>query len=444
MNTARRQLDRRIALLAVPALGALAADPLLSLVDTLFVSRLGTEALGALGINGAIFGFAFVLFNFLAYATTPLVAQARGRGDETEAAAVIGRALWLAVGLGGGTLLLLVLGADRLVDLLQASADVRGPAVTYLRIRALAAPAVLVVLASHGAFRGLQDNATPFRVALVANLINAILDPLMIFGLGWGIAGAAIASATSQYAAALTFVYLLRRRLGSLPPRPPGRRELSGLLRTGLTLTLRTLFLVAALAAGTGVAAAAGTPEVAAHQVVRETWFLSAMLVDGLAIAAQALVAEQIGRRHHEEARLVSSRLLFWGGVVGVVMALAWLVGGPALAAAFAPDPKVAELITSVTPIAAAMAPLAALVWVLDGVFLGELRLRILLASTAAGGAVGVAGYLLSDRLSFGLAGVWWSTTALIGARGAVLLYAYRRPSHGVAGAGPGSREGRE
>ena len=427
-----RALDRRIALLAFPALGALAADPLLSLVDTLFVSRLGAPALGALGINGAIFGFAFVVFNFLAYATTPLVAQARGRGDQVEAGAVIGRALWLAAGLGVATTALLVVGAGTLVGVMQASSEVAEPAVTYLRIRALAAPAVLVVLAAHGSFRGLADNVTPFRVALAANLVNAVLDPLLIFGLDWGIAGAATASAFSQYGAAVTFLYLLHRRLGSLPARPPSRGELAGLVRTGSILTLRTLFLVAALAAGTGVAAAAGTAEVAAHQVVRETWFLSAMLVDGLAIAAQALVAEQVGKGDRSGARRVSSRLLFWGGVVGAGMAFLWLVAGPLLAATFAPDATVSGLIQQVTPIAALMAPLAAVVWVLDGVFLGELRLHLLLSSTAAGAVVGVAGFAATQLLGWGLAGVWWSTAALVAGRGVVLVYGWRRPRPGI------------
>jgi MATE family multidrug resistance protein len=411
--------------LALPALGALAADPLISLVDTLFVSRLGAAELGALGVNGAVFGFAFILFNFLAYATTPLVAQALGRGANDEAASVVGRVLWLAAGLGLLTMLMLVSGAPTIVGVMQASPEVAGPALAYLRVRALAAPAVLVVMASHGAFRGFQDNLTPLRVALAANAANALLDPLFIFGWGWGMVGAAIASVLSQYGAAAFFLFQLRRRLGVIPRRPPRWRELSTLGRAGAILTTRTLFLVGALAVGTAVAAEAGTKAVAAHQVVRESWFLSAMLVDGLAIAAQALVAEQVGRDDRLGARRIANRLLGWSVITGVVMAAGWWLGGPLLAGAFAPDPEVAAQIEMATGIAAAMAPVAALVWGLDGVYLGALRLRLLATSTGVGAVTGLAGYLLTSRYGWGLAGVWWSTAGLVVGRAVVLIADY-------------------
>ncbi len=195
----RKGLDARIFALAIPAVGALAADPLLSLADTAFVARLGPEALAALGINGAIFGFAFVVFNFLAYVTTPLVARAMGADDRPEAMAVISRALILGGVLGVAASLLLWILAPQLLDLMQTGAEVRSPAMAYLQIRAWAAPAVLVTLAAHGSFRGLADTRTPLVVALVVNVINIVLNPILIFGLGMGVAGSALASLVAQY-----------------------------------------------------------------------------------------------------------------------------------------------------------------------------------------------------------------------------------------------------
>jgi putative MATE family efflux protein len=421
------QLDRRILRLAVPALGALAADPLLSLADTAFVSRLGTAELGALGVDGSIFGFAFVLFNFLAYATTPLVAQALGRDDPQAARAVIGQSLWLAGGLGLVATVVLVAGAEMLVSVMQAGPAIREPAVAYLQLRALATPAVLVVTASHGAFRGMQDTKTPLLIALAANLINLGLDPLLIFGAGWGVRGAAAASVVAQYVAAAWFLVLLRRRWGSVGTSLPRWRDLAPFLRTGGILTARTLFLVAALAAATATAAATGDAEVAAHQVVRETWFLSAMLVDGLAIAAQALIAERVGRGDRRGMREVADRLLWWGGGTGLVMALLWLGGAGLLAAAFAPDPLVAGLIRSAAVIAGVMAPLAALVWVFDGIFLGLLRLRVLVTATGAGLVAALVVFWWVAATGGGLAGVWWGIAALVAARAAVLWPVYHR-----------------
>jgi len=91
-----RRYDREILALAVPALGALAADPLVSLIDTAFVGRLGRVPLAALGVNVAVFSFAFIVFNFLAYGTTPMVARALGRGDRAAAGRVVANAFVLA------------------------------------------------------------------------------------------------------------------------------------------------------------------------------------------------------------------------------------------------------------------------------------------------------------------------------------------------------------
>ena len=429
LELSRGAVDRRIRALAIPALGALAAEPLLSLVDTAYVSRLGVAELGALGVNGAIFGFTFVIFNFLAYATTPLVAQALGRGDEPQAAQLVGKALWLAASLGVMTSMGMLVGARGLVSLMQATAEVTEPAVSYLGVKALAAPAVFIITAAQGAFRGFQDNRTPLKVVAAANVANAVIDPLLIFGLGWGIAGAALGSVIAQWGGAVWFLVLLRRRIGPLGLRIPRWHEIAGLATAGGVLTVRTLFLVTALAIGTAVAADTGTAALAAHQVVRETWFLTAMLVDGLAIAAQAMIAEQVGRNNQVGIRLVTRRLMFWGGAVGVALTGAWLLGAHFLAYAFAPDLEVGSLIGEAARIAGVMAPLSAIVWVLDGVFLGRLRLRTLAVSTAAGAVAGVVGLLLTTRFAWGLPGVWWSISALVAGRGVVFFWVRRSGS---------------
>ncbi|HUP16969.1 MAG TPA: MATE family efflux transporter [Acidimicrobiia bacterium] len=423
----RRQLDRRIFALAIPAVGALAADPLLSLVDTAFVAGLGASALAALGVTGAIFGFAFVLFNFLAYATTPLVASAIGRDDQDGARLVVGRALFLAVTLGAGSTGVLLVLAEPLVRVMQAGPDVIDPAVSYLRIRALAAPAVLIVTAGHGAFRGLQDTRTPLLVAMLANLINVVLDPVLIYGLNFGVAGAAAASAIAQYAAAIWMWRKLRARLGPIQAGLGRSAHLSSLLTAGGILTIRTLLLVLTLALGTAAAASVGTPALAAHQVVRETWFLTAMLTDGLAIAAQALVAEHVGRRDEATVAAINRRLLWWGLLIGTVIAVGWLAGAPLLSAAFAPTAEVGGLIEAAARIAGLLAPAAAIVWVLDGIIMGRMAFKGLIASTGAGLVAGATVFYLSVTYGWGLPGVWWGMSAMILARLVVLIALVRR-----------------
>lgn len=422
-----RQLDRRIFALALPAVGALAADPLLSLVDTAFVSRLGPPALAALGVTSAIFGFAFILFNFLAYATTPLVARAMGEGDSDGARLVVGRALFLAVILGVVSTAFLVGLAEPLVRLMQAGPEVVDPAVSYLRIRAVAAPAVLIVMAGHGAFRGLQDTRTPLLAALLANVIHLVLDPILIYWVGFGVAGAAAASVIAQYAAAAWLWAKLRGRLGPIPTGPGKLGHLAPLLTAGGILTTRTLLLVLTLALGTAAAATIGTPELAAHQVVRETWFLTAMLTDGLAIAAQALVAEHLGRRDEATINVINRRLLGWGLLGGVIVAGGWLMAAPLLARGFAPTLEIGGLIEVAARIAGLLAPVAALVWVLDGIMMGRMAFKGLIVSTGAGLVAGGGVFLLTVSYGWGLPGVWWGMAAMILARLVVLVVLMRR-----------------
>lgn len=415
-----RSLDRRIFVLALPALGALAADPLLSLVDTYFVSRLGVIGLGALAVNTAVFGFAFVLFNFLAYVTTPLVARALGAGRRDEAAQTVSTALGLGLLLGLLATVVLLVGGRVFLELVQTGPEVMDPALSYLRIRALAAPAVLVTLAAQGAFRGFSDTKTPLYVALIVNLLNGVLDPLLIFGFDLGVAGAATASVIAQIVGAGLMLVLLHRRLGGI-----GRfrlRQALQLLRPGALITVRTLFLVTTLAWATSAASVIGTVALAAHQVVRETWFLTAMIIDGLAIAAMSMIAESIGRERRDLQRRITARLYVWGTITGVVLALGWWVGTGRLAAIFAPNLDVAGEMVALAPILALMAIPAAWLWVADGVVLGQLGLARMAVSSGAG--LLVAGLLLDQTIDrgWGLSGVWWAIGGMVIARLLVLL----------------------
>lgn len=424
-----RPVDKRILALAVPALGTLAADPLLSLADTAFVAQLGTIPLAALGVDTALFSLAFFAFNFLAYATTPMVARRLGAGDAEGAGRVVVQAMFLAGVLGIASMAVLAGAAEVLIGLMQAPGEVVDPAASYLQIRAVAAPAMLVVTAGHGAFRGFQDTRTPLVITLGVNLLNLVLDPLLIFGLGWGLEGAAVATVAAQWSGALCFVWLLvrqGRRLGWSWHRPR-LAELGPMLTTGGILTLRTLFLTGTLTAATAVSAALGAPQVAAHQVLAQTWLLLAMTVDALAIAAQAMVADELGRSDHRSAGEVAARLGRWGLGVGIGLTFLVLAARFPLAAAFGPDAEVAGLIRSAAVLTAVMQPLAALVFVADGVYLGLLQVRYLVYSTAAGAVA--AGTVLALTLSegWGLWGVWWGITAMVVGRLTVLGLAYPR-----------------
>ena len=414
-----RRWDGRILALAGPALAALVADPLLSLVDTAFVGRLGRVELAALGVDTALFGMAFAACNFLAFVTTPMVAQSLGRGDRSEAGRVVNQAMLTAAGLGMLGVAMFRMFPGGLVGLMQASPEVAGPAVEYLRIRALAFPAALLNLASHGIYRGFADTRTPMWVSVGVNAFNALLDPVLIFGLGWGLAGAAWATVCAQWLGAGGFLLLLYRR-----SRKEGwssrRSGWVGLLRfwgVGSVLALRTVFLVGTLTMTVAAAAAVGTVEVAAHQIMIGVWALCSFTLDSLAIAGQALVGSQAGRRDRAAAQEVTVRLLKWGLAMGALIAVLLLAVSPWLGSWFTDDPQVVRSVGAVIPQAALMQPVAALVFVADGIFMAVLAVRLLAVSTGAG-LVAAAGVLWwSDAVGGGLHGVWWAIIAMIVAR---------------------------
>ena len=417
-------LDRAIFRLAVPALGALLVEPLVSVVDTAFVGRLGAGPLAALGITTALFGLFFVVFNFLAYATTPRVAYALGRGDRKAALARAAEALWLALVLGAIATLLLELFAPLLVRLMGAEPEILADAVAYLRLRALAGPAVLVMTAAQGVYRGFQDTQTPFKVALFANVLNAVLDPLFIFGLGLGLAGAAIASVLAQSLGAWVFFQRLRR-LGAFGPFP-GVRPLLPYLRVGGEMFVRTVSLVGAITIAAAVAARIGVVAVAAHQVIWQVWLLLAMGLDALAIAAQALVAKYRGE-DPARARRAADRLLFWGLVFGVLLALLLALFARPLPRLFTPDPAVLAEVARVWPIVVLATPMNALVFVWDGVFMAAERFRFLAGAMVLAAAVGVLLFLAALAFGLGLAGVWWGMAATNLVRALTLAWGYYR-----------------
>ncbi|RAL20186.1 MATE family efflux transporter [Lujinxingia litoralis] len=409
--------DRAILAMAIPAIGSLAIDPLVSLVDTIFVGHLGTAELAALGINSAIFAMAFIIFNFLAYATTPKIAEHLGRNRPEEASQVVAHALWLATFCGVLMTGLLLVAANPILDLMGAQGAVLKPAQTYLHIRAFAGPALLISTAAHGAFRGIQDTRTPLWVTALLNLINLVLDPLLIFGFGLGIAGAAAATVAAQWTGALIFVWLLvLRRRGPLhvPRIGPSIAGMLPLLRVGSALLLRTGALVGTMTLATAVAARQGTQAVAAHQVANQIWGFFALLIDALAIAGQALLAGFIGRGDIAQARALGNRLLQWGLACGLTLGIGIWLTGAWIAPIFTSDTELVALILTLIPFVALLQPLNAAVFVWDGLFMGTQAFRFLALAMLISTAVAASILAATHALGWGLFGVWSAITALM------------------------------
>jgi putative MATE family efflux protein len=432
-----RASHRAIAALSFPAMAALAADPLLSLVDTALVGRLGAVQLGALGVNVAVFTTVFWVFNFLTYGTTAEVARLRGAGRPDEAATYALQGLWLAVGLGAAVLLALQVAAPLILDAMGATGELRAPAGGYLRVRALAAVPVLLVMVGHGAFRGLKDTRTPLWIALGANGVNAVASYLLIYPAGLGVVGAAWGTVLAQSGAALTFLLVARGRF----PTPDLRLDLTAMrriVRISRDLFLRTAALQAGLLIATAAATRLGTTTVAAHQIARELWTMLALVLDGFAIAGQALVATALGAGRPDLARADARRLLGYGLAGGVAIGAVYLALAGVLPQVFTTDPEVLAGVGSVWLLIAALQPVGGVVFVLDGILMGAGDFRFLFRSTALAALAGLAPVAVAAVVfDLGLVGIWWGMVALMSVRLVTTVWRLRDGRWAAAGPGP-------
>jgi putative MATE family efflux protein len=387
--------DREIARLAVPAFGALAAEPLYLLVDTAIVGHLGTDQLGGLAIAGIVLTVVFGLCNFLAYSTTGAVSRLIGAGDQRRAAAVGVDGLWLATGLGLALAVVGIAFAPLIVDVMGASESVRPFALTYLRISLIGAPAVLVALAGAGYQRGRQDTTATLVIAVAANAVNLGVELVLVYGLGLGLAGSAWGTVLAQYGAATAYLVIVLRTVHQFDaPLRPDAAGIRATARVGSQIMVRTAALLAALTAATALAARVGTVAVAAHQIAFQVWTFLALSLDAIAIAAQAMVGRFLGATDPVEAHHASRRMLEWGVVVGTLLGVVLVILRPVIVPLFTADPAVRDLAEQVLLVVAAMQPVNAMVFVLDGILLG------------AGDAAYLAWAMVGALVAFGFAAI--------------------------------------
>ncbi|MBL3685492.1 MATE family efflux transporter [Leucobacter zeae] len=370
--TRRKRIDRSIAQLAVPALGALVAEPLFLVVDSALVGHLGAAPLAGLAVAAAILQTAVGLMIFLAYSTTPLVARRRGAGDERGAVQAGIDGLWLALAIG------IVVGAalwatsGPLVAAFGTSAGVGEQALAYLGVSCLGIPAMLIVFAASGLLRGLQDTRTPLAVATIGFAINALLNWWFIYGLGFGIAGSAWGTVLAQWGMVAVYLAVIARHARRVGAGYLPRRDGIGHAgRSGGWLLIRTLGLRAALLVTVFAATSHGTVATAGYQVVFTIFSTAAFALDALAIAAQALVGDALGARDADRAGLIVRRTIFWGVSCGAIVGAALAASSPVIGRIFTSDPEVLATLPLAVLVLGASLPLGGFVFVLDGVLMG-------------------------------------------------------------------------
>ncbi|WP_205856137.1 MATE family efflux transporter [Phytoactinopolyspora endophytica] len=426
--------------LALPALGALVAEPLFLLADSAIVGRLGTPELAGLGIAATVLSTLVNVSIFLAYGTTAAVARMLGANDLSGALRSGIDGCWLAVLIGAGTLGVGWPLTPWVVERFNPAPDVAEHAETYLQISLLGIPFMLLVLAATGVLRGLQDTRTPLHVAACGAAGNVVLNIVLVHGFGLGIAGSAIGTVIAQAAMALVFIIVVsraaRRHGVSLGPRWNGVRRSFG---AGIPLIIRTVAMRVALILTTVVATDLGTSELAAHQVAFTTWTLLALILDAIAIAAQALVGRALGADDVDEARSITRRMVQWGVLCGFALAVVVLAVGSLYAQLFTQDAEVRSLLVAALIVAAALQPLAGWVFVLDGVLIGAGDGRYLAWASVLSVAVflpaALAVMLLDLSGTTGIVALWMAVGLWTLARLITLDLRERRGTWAITGA---------
>jgi MATE family, multidrug efflux pump len=371
--------DREILRLAVPAFLALVAEPLFLLSDAAIVGHLGTTELAGLGIAGAVLQTLVGLCVFLAYGTTASVARHLGAGNLRAALTQGIDGCWLAVVIGAVVTVVGWVYARPLVELFGAGDKVSDQASAYFEVAIFGTTPLLLMLATTGVLRGLQDTRTPLWVAVGGNIANIVLNVVLVYGLDLGIAGSALGSVLAQVASAAVLVAVVvraARREGA--PLMPDRAGITTAARTGVPLVLRTLTLRACLLVGTYAATIAGSGDyrdteidLATHQIAITLWSFLAFALDALAIAAQAITGRALGAGDVDGTRRLTRRMVQWGWGAGIASGFLLAASSPFLGPLFSPDSDVHDLLVPVLLVAALGQPIAGVVFVLDGVLIG-------------------------------------------------------------------------
>lgn len=391
----------------------LAAEPLYVLVDTAFVGHLGSVPLAGLGVAGALMALLTVVGTFVEYGTTSRAARWFGAGRRADAVNEGVQASWLALGIGSAVVVLGEVFAGPLTELLAGGPGAtQHAAESWFRIAVIGLPGVLLVLAGNGWMRGVQRTREPVVIVISANGLSAVLCPVLVYPVGLGLEGSALANLIAQTVGSALFVRSLGRAAGGLRP---DRKVMRSQLLVGRDLIMRAAAFQIAFLSAAGVASRMGTAQIAAHQIGLQLWELTALLLDSFAIAAQSLVGAALGGSDAEGARRMAWQVSRWGLYAGVVFAALFAAGWVLIPRIFTSSGAVLTQAHILWPWFVGMLPAAGIVFALDGVLIGAgdvafLRTITIIAAVFAFAPINIAAL----HWHWGLGGVWAGLTAFI------------------------------
>jgi len=426
--------------LALPAIIAGIAEPVIALIDTAFIGHISTEALGGIGIGSSLFLLFIWVLTQTKTAISAIVSRHYGAGTLDSIRGLIPQAMVFVLVLGILVYALADIFSVQLLELYSAQGEVLHQSDIYFSIRCIGFPIVLCTFIIFGIFRGLQNTSWAMMISLSAALLNALLDYLLIFGIdglipAMGIAGAAWASLIAQIYMLIAALFMLRsktpfklKRLERLHP------EFKNLLGMSSGFIIRTLALNLTFFMANRFATGYGSAALAAHTIAMNIWLFSAYFIDGYANAGNALSGRLLGKGDTQELYRIGMKLMRLSILIGAMLSLVYLSLYPFMATFFTDDPEVLTLFASFFWIVILAQPLNAIAFSLDGVFKGLGNAPYLMYTLLAATFLGFLPLLyLTDYLGWELKGIWAGFILFMAVRGSSLWYKFRllyRPSH--------------
>ncbi|MBA6156787.1 MATE family efflux transporter [Tenacibaculum sp. S7007] len=427
---------KRINKLAIPALIAGVAEPLLSTTDLAIIGNIdnnATESIAAIGIVGAFLSMLIWVFGQTRSGISSIISQYLGANKLDEVKNLPAQAIVLVV-----TTSLFILGisypfSKEIFEFYNASGTILEYSVEYYKIRVFGFPFTLFVIAIFGVFRGLQNTVYPMIIAIIGTIVNIVLDIILVYGIegyipAMNIQGAAYASVIAQITMAVIALYLLLTKTKiSLKFQLPFNKEIPRFINMILNLFVRTIALNVALYFATSYATGYGKEYIAAYTIGLNLWLMGAFMIDGYSSAGNILSGKLLGAKAYKTLIKLGNNLIIYGLVFGSFLALIGLVFYNFIGTIFTKEQEVLVQFYNTFWIILLMQPICSIAFIYDGMFkgLGEMKYlrNVLLVSTAL---VFIPLLLFFDSLNYKLYAVWIAFYGWIIARGVPLIFKFR------------------
>ena len=423
--------------LAIPALIAGIAEPLLSITDTAIIGNINinaTESLAAVGIVGAFISMLIWVFGQIRSAISSIISQYLGSNKLDEIKTLPTQAIAIVV---FGSLFVLLISypfATQIFKLYNASGVILDYCTTYFRIRIFGFPFSLFVFAVFGIFRGLQNTFYPMIIAIIGASLNVVLDIVFVYGIegyitAMNIEGAAYASVIAQIIMAIIAAVLLVKKTPiSLKISIKIHPEIPRLLAMIGNLFVRTIALNVALYFATSYATSYGTTYIAAYTIGLNLWLLGAFSIDGYSSAGNILSGKLLGEKDYKTLLKLSNKLMIYGFLTGVFITIIGFIFYEPIGGIFTKDKLVLEQFYLSFWVILAMQPICGITYILDGMFkgMGEMKFlrNLLILST---GFIFIPFLLFFDSLNLKLYAIWFTFTLWMIARGLPIIIKFRR-----------------